>query len=277
MSPLKKLSIPHEFTELDHTPGVGLVAPFDFALDAECWRWMPQDTSLYVTRTPHIENTAVTVDLAREVSDDLSVGTAVRSLLAGKPASIAYACTSGSFVAGKAGEQHLQDVMLKSGAPAAVTTSGALIMALKHLQVKRIAVATPYNETLSDMLSYFLHDFGFEVVSNGYLDKEEGIARISYDAVRSLAKFVDRSDAEAIFFSCTNLRTFDIIEELETLLGKPVLSANQVTMWAALQKANLPLPNVTHRLFTDIPPAPIEVHANNQLIIENPFIEEPTV
>jgi maleate isomerase len=244
-----KLSLPKNHQEQSHTPGIGMIAPFDFALDAECWRWLPKDVPLHITRTPHIENTAVTVDLAQELSEDQTIITAVKSLLAIQPASIAYACTSASFVAGRQGEQHIQDVMRTAGSRAAVTTSGSLITALKHLQINRLAVATPYNETLSTMLSYFLQDFGFEVVSNGYLDKEDGIAKVSYDAVQALAKFVDRSDAEAIFFSCTNLRTFDILEDLEAELGKPILSANQVTMWAALKAANLPMPQLNQRLF----------------------------
>ena len=241
---------PKEFAEIEIKPGIGLVAPFDFALDAECWRWMPQETPLYVTRTPYVEDTAVTVALAKEVSDDQAITTAVKSLNAVKPASIGYACTSGSFVGGIEGEQHLQSVMRNAGAKEAVTTSGALIVALKHLQIKRLAVATPYNVTLTAMLGYFLKDFGFEVVSNGYLDKEEGIARLNYDAVRALVNAVNHSDADAIFLSCTNLRTIDIIEELEAKLNKPVLSANQVTIWAALQAAGLAMPDINQRLFS---------------------------
>lgn len=72
---------------------------------------------------------------------------------------------------------------------------------------------------------------------------------IAYDAVRQMAELVDHPGAEAIFFSCTNLRTFDVIEELEQKLDKPVLSANQVTMWAALKTAGLTLPILSQWLF----------------------------
>ena len=265
---------PKEFAEVTIKPGIGLVAPFDFALDAECWRWMPEDTPLYVTRTPYVENTAVTVELAKEVSDEVAIRTAVKSLSAVKPAAVAYACTSGSFVGGIAGEQELQDIMKNAGAAEAVTTSGALIVALKHLKIKRLAIATPYNATLSAMLGYFLHDFGFEVVSNGYLDKEEGIARLHYDTVRALVDAVNHSDADAIFLSCTNLRTFDIIEELETKLNKPVLSANQVTIWAALQAAGLTMPKLNQRLFTSSPKQEPDITLPLQELAINPQGEE---
>jgi maleate isomerase len=35
--------------------------------------------------------------------------------------------------------------------------------------------------------------------------------------------------------SCTNLPTYDVIPQLEAELRIPVISANQVTMWAALR------------------------------------------
>ena len=100
------------------------------------------------------------------------------------------------------------------------------------------------------MLADYLQESGFEVVSSGYLDMEEDIARVSTAAVRRMAAIVDRPDSEAIFFSCTNLHTFDVIHSLELQLQKPVLSANQVTVWAALRAGGLSMPDLDQRLFT---------------------------
>jgi len=233
--------------------GVGLVAPFDFALDEECRRWLPAGTPMYATRTPELEETEVTVTLAKEVGSGLAVIPAVRSLLAVTPATIGYACTSGSFVNGLEGERHLQQTMLKAGAPAAVTTSGALLEALQALGIKRLAVATPYNAELTGLLDYYLTSAGYTVVAGGYLDMEHDIARVDEKAVLRMARLIDRPEAEAIFFSCTNLHTYDIISQLEAELGKPVLSANMVTMWAALKAGKLPMPDCGHRLFVATP------------------------
>jgi len=231
-----------------HT-GIGLVAPSDFVLDAECWRWLPPDTTLYINRTHPLEDSSVTAALAVEVSSDIAVVPAVTALLPAKPASIAYACTCGSFVGGVAGEHKLLDTILEAGASPTVTTSGALVQALDFLNIKRLAIATPYNEELTDLLVDYLEEAHYDVVSSGFLDKEHDIADVSYKSVKRLAEAVDTPEAEAIFFSCTNLHTFDIIEELEREFGKPVLSANQVTMWAALRAAKLPMPPVPQILF----------------------------
>lgn len=122
-------------------------------------------------------------------------------------------------------------------------------MALKDLGITKIAIATPYNEDLTHGLVDFLETAGVSVVRAGYLNSEHDIMHIGYESVRAMVDLVDHENAQAIFFSCTNLRTFDIIEGLEQKLGKPILSANQVTMWAALKVAGLPMPIVSQRLF----------------------------
>lgn len=250
LSTVAKLSLlPSDMAEREPTTGVGMVVPFDFALDAECWRWMPADAPLYVTRTPSVKNPAITVDLAKKVADKRALAKAVETFSAVRPACVAYGCTSGSFVGGRPGEHRLREVMMEHGAATAVTSSGALLSALNQLNIKRLAIATPYNAGLTTLLQTYLEEAGVEVVSSHYLDKESGIALVSYEAVRFLASAVDTPEADAVFLSCTNLRTFDILEELELILGKPVLSGNQVMMWAALQMAGLPLPELNQSLF----------------------------
>lgn len=244
------VQLPFEY-ETKRRKGIGLVAPFDFALDDECWRWLPADTSLYVTRTARLEDTAVTAELAEAVGDTKAVMPCVASLISSEPSSVAYACTSGSFVGGVAGETLLRKAMEQAGAKKAVTTSGALLEALNYLGIRRLAIATPYNQELTKFLADFLETSGITVVKAGYLNSEQDIMHIGYDAVRNMAEIVDHPDADAIFFSCTNLRTFDIIAELETKYGKPVLSANQVTIWAALRAAGLPMPALPQRLFAN--------------------------
>ena len=42
-------------------------------------------------------------------------------------------------------------------------------------------------------------------------------------------------DAEGILISCGNLRTFEVIEPLETDTGLPVITSNQAGLWQALR------------------------------------------
>lgn len=61
--------------------GIGVVAPFDFALDRELWRWTPDDVSLYMTRLPYVP-VPVTVEMASALSDQSIVRQATRDVLA---------------------------------------------------------------------------------------------------------------------------------------------------------------------------------------------------
>jgi maleate isomerase len=118
--------------------GVGVVAPFDFALDRELWRWVPDEVSLHLTRTPFVP-VEVSLDLARLVSEHETLGDAVRTLNAVAPEIVAYACTSGSFVGGIPGERAMCEAMTRAGEVPSVTTSGALLEALEELGARRIA------------------------------------------------------------------------------------------------------------------------------------------
>lgn len=215
--------------------GVGIVAPFDFALDRELWRWVPDDVSLHVTRTPFVP-VEVSLDLARLVSEHETLTEAVRALSAVSPEVVAYACTSGSFVGGGVGERAMAAAMSRAGEMPALTTSGALLHALHELGVRRVAVVTPYTKSVTDSLEEYLAEGGMEVCGRSYLGLTREIWRVSYREVVRMAHEASEGTPDALFISCTNLPTFDMIPQLEAELRIPVLSANQVTIWDALRR-----------------------------------------
>ncbi|MGH3760455.1 maleate cis-trans isomerase family protein [Actinophytocola sp.] len=220
--------------------GVGVVAPFDFALDRELWRWAPDDISLYVTRLPFVP-VPVTVEMAAELSDPDRVRRATADVLAPEPLVVTYACASASFVGGMAGERELTASMLSAGAPAATTTSGGLIAALRVLRLNRIAVVTPYIDSVTNRLVTFLGEHGVEVVSSVGMGLLSHIWKVGYAEIVQAVTAVDVPEADGLFISCTNVPTYDIISPLERLLNKPVLTANQVTMWSALRQIGSPI------------------------------------
>jgi maleate isomerase len=214
--------------------GVGVVAPFDFALDRELWRWVPDEISLYLTRTPFVP-VEVSLDMARLVSEHETLRDAALALHAVRPDSVAYACTSGSFVAGVAGERAMCTAMSEAVGLPSVTTSGALLDALREIGARRIAVVTPYTKSVTDSLEDFLGEAGIAVTGRAYLGLTREIWRVPYRDVVDMARSAVVGDADALFISCTNLPTYDVIPQLEAELRLPVLSANQVTMWSALR------------------------------------------
>ncbi|GAB2327186.1 aspartate/glutamate racemase family protein [Streptomyces griseoincarnatus] len=218
--------------------GLGVVAPFDFALDRELWRWIPDGVSLHVTRTPYVP-VEVSLDLARLISEHETLGDAVRTLTAVAPEVVAYACTSGSFVGGIVGERAMCEAMSRAGAVPAITTSGALLEALVELDVRRVALVTPYTVSVTRALEHYVARAGVTVTGCAYMGLTRHIWKVTYREVVDMARQAVRDrpgTADALFLSCTNLPTYDVIPQLEAELRIPVISANQVTMWAALRR-----------------------------------------
>jgi maleate isomerase len=236
--------------------GVGVVVPYDFALDREMWRWVPDGVDLYVTRTRNLPLHA-DVEMARRISTAHAVQVGTRDVLAVEPDVVLYLCTSGSFVRGVAGERRIRAVMQAAGAPIALTTSGALLDALAHLGVREIAVASPYIPAVAARLDAYLAEAGIRVLVHRGLGLDDHIWQLSRRSVRDLVLAADHDAAAAVFVSCTNVPTFDLIAELEGVLGKPVLSANQVSLWAAVRAAGAAVPDLGQRLFAQRAAPPV--------------------
>jgi maleate isomerase len=225
---------------------VGFIATFDFVTDREPWRYVPDAVDLHITRTREVPF-ADGIDVSRRVSAPDSVQPAVRTLTYVTD-TMAYACTSGSFIDGAAGEARLRDSMIEAGARRVTTTSGAVVDACRYLGVARAAVVTPYERDVTERLEGFLAEHGIEVTGSAHLSLLSGISRIPADTLRDLACEVDSPDADAVVISCTGIPTYDLVVELENALGKPVITAVQATMWSLLRLVDVH-PDVPHRLF----------------------------
>ena len=219
---------------------IALLVPFDTSNDRELWRWCPDDATLLITRTGFHDG-LLGVALAEATADADDVRFATRSVMAADPGVVTFACTSGSFVAGLDGERALHRAMRWAGAGRTTTTSGSMLDAFAALGLRRIALATPYPADIGEKLVEFVEEAGYEAVSleNLGLPHGEAIQSTSDDDIIELARAPDRPAADAIFLSCTGLGTLDLVARAEQRLGKPVLTAIQVTMWGALRAAGL--------------------------------------
>lgn len=235
--------------------GIGVIVPHDMALDREMWWWTPAEVTLFFTRTPYTA-LPVTLEMAEYVSGAAAVRRCGEALSAVSPAVYAYGCTSGSFVNGLSGERRLVDAMIAAGAPVAVTASGAILRALEYLNVTRVAIATPYTPEVTERLSLFLAEAEVGVVASAHLGLTEHIWRVPYARTAELICSADSPQAEAVVVSCTNLPTYEVIAALEERLGKPVITANQATMWAALRAIGREPVGEGQRLLTPVPTRP---------------------
>ncbi|MDJ0933331.1 hypothetical protein [Breoghania sp.] len=138
---------------------------------------------------------------------------------------IAFGCTSGSFIC--PGDRIERTMHEATGAPA-VTTAYSVLAALKHMGITKLSMGTPYTNFVNEEEIAFLAKNGIEVVKLHSLqlgetqEERRSIGRVPPEAAYRMCRMIDHPDAQAIFLSCTNLATIEIIEELERDLGKPV-------------------------------------------------------
>jgi maleate cis-trans isomerase len=154
-----------------------------------------------------------------------------------------WACTSGSFVFGWDGaRRQVAELSTDFGGPAS-STSLAFVKALRALSVQRVAVAATYPEPVTDCFVELLGDAGIEVLASDSRDivTAAEVATAGRDAVLALATAGDHPDAHAVLVPDTALHTVRWLDELEATVGKPVLTANQVTVWEALRLAERPM------------------------------------
>ncbi len=152
---------------------------------------------------------------------------------------VLWACTSGSFVFGLEGaRRQVQPLADTLGVPAS-STSLAYVSALQALSVRRVAVAATYPAEVTDRFVAFLSAAGFEVVAAGSNDiiTAEEVGTFTHDRVIDIVTSGDHPAAEAVLVPDTALHTAAWLEEFEAAVGKPVLTANQVTVWEALRLA----------------------------------------
>ncbi len=216
---------------------IGLIVPSsNTTMESEFWRLSPQGITIHTARIRLVE---VTPDALREMAG--SALRAAEDLATAEVDIIVYGCTTGSLLEGIEWENKLRESIEKHTGIKTITTAQAVVEALRKLGAKKIVVATPYIEELNQREKRFLEDNGFEVLRIKGLDiiKNTDIGRQPPWVAYRLAKEVFHRDADAVFISCTNFRTIEIIAPLEQDLGKPVISSNTASFWLALRTLNL--------------------------------------
>jgi arylmalonate decarboxylase len=120
-----------------------------------------------------------------------------------------------------------------TGLPA-TTQSNGLIDGLKHVNARRVAVATAYTDVVTERLKIFLGEHGFEVASAkglGYERIPEGAANEDVLHALGVDAYKLAGKADALVMSCGGLRTLDVIVPLEKAIGVPVVSSTPHGLW----------------------------------------------
>ena len=184
---------------------------------------------IFVTRIPSgLEVTAKTLS---SMEDHIS--TSAKLLPKSREFSvIGYGCTSASAIIGS---EKISD-LIKSGCSTREVTNPLLAATeyAKHLGVTKLALLSPYIEEVNTPLRKAFEINGLSTKAFGTFGEgqEEKVARISESSTIEAAITLGQDPStEAVFISCTNLRTFNCLDKIANKIDKPVFSSNQSLAW----------------------------------------------
>lgn len=158
-----------------------------------------------------------------------------------KPASVMWACTSGSFIDGLGfAKEQAAALTRASGAPSS-STSLAYLSALAALGIGNVAVLASYPEETSRAFTSFLAEGGVTIDRLQWLDAPSGPAAAAFAKERFVdgATRLGAPKGGALLVPDTAVPSLELIASLEERLGVPVLTANQVTVWEGARLANV--------------------------------------
>ncbi len=166
---------------------------------------------------------------------------AAKELATVDPDVMVYMCTSGSFLEGGKGESKIRQQIQAIANCRVISTTQAVVNALRRFRAKRIVMLTPYNKDITLKEVNYLRSVGIRVFDYRYRDIEDNLDRgaqtpeVTFEHARKL----NFEKADAIFLSCGNIRTLEIIPLLERHTGKPVVASSPATTWLALRTAGI--------------------------------------
>jgi maleate cis-trans isomerase len=216
-----------------------LVPPGNPTVEPELYRMAPHGVSIHFARLDSSASDSAPgrhggmEDRTQAYVDSLPV--VAPALGAVNPAIVALAFTAASYRNGFADEAALADRIASLTGSPALTAAQAILAALAQLGVKRLALGTPYPESISAMGRAYWEAAGLSVVGYARLSGVTNIYDESEERAYRLAREADVPAADAVLLSGTGLPTIGVLELLERDLGKPVVSSNQALLWRSLR------------------------------------------
>jgi maleate isomerase len=220
-----------------------LVPPGNPTVEPEFYRMAPAGVTIHFARlgsgdAPGMAGTADgMVERTRAYLDTLP-GVA-RTLAEVMPAVVVLGQTATSYVVGFKDDPALAERIASLTGAKAVTAAGAVFAGLQQLAVRKLALATPYPESISSLGKAYWEAAGFTLVKHHRLDDVISIYEETEARAAHLARAANVADADAILISGTGLPTIGVLDALERELGKPVITSNQASLWRALRVAGL--------------------------------------
>jgi maleate cis-trans isomerase len=219
---------------------IGLLLPSsNTTQETEFNRILPDGLTLHVARLP-----LRTVDPSSTAKLVEDIETESQKLADADVDAIVLAATAPSSRNGIGYDQELIRRIESASGRKATTASTALIGALRALDVRNLVIGAPWSDATNATVAAFIEASGFTVLAHqalGHVSNLE-IGLLDEQTALQMGVAADRPAAQAVMLACGNWLTMGIVDRLEASVGKPVVTTNQVSLWAVLRLAGYHAP-----------------------------------
>ena len=165
---------------------------------------------------------------------------AAGQLVTGPVDVIGYASTTSAYTIGFDAERAMVSRLSQLTGCLVAATCASAVRALRVLQVERVAlVGAPwFAPQFNELGAAYFASQGFDVVSSTSAGLSQDPGEVEAAAVCEWISQHVADAAEAVFVGGNGFRAAGAIEALETAIGRPVLTSNQVLLWQLLAQAN---------------------------------------
>lgn len=231
---------------------IGVLVPYtNDCLEPDLTMMRPPGMSIHVTRIAGYESSGVPgLDEMRTMGES-AISDAVALLRPVQPDALLYGCTSATLALGYEGDRSFAiDLERTAGCPV-ITTSGAIIWALRRLDAARVLFVTPYDAALTAQGAAFIESAGLTVQATACpkaAPDSLGQSAMTPDDVVKLVAASNHKGVDAIVIACTALRAVEAIPAIEALTGLPAVTSNQALFAATLDRLEIPMETIVGKL-----------------------------
>ncbi|SHK06196.1 hypothetical protein [Halomonas caseinilytica] len=226
---------------------LGILLPDDGPDDYE---WYAPECLEGGSRLPHIAVGGIPSDGHHTTTALLALGATERLQPAGEAlvrrhdiGALVWACTSGSFIGGLSWAwRQVHELEETLGVPV-TSTALAFGEAFEALGCRSLDLLSPYPDDVTLRLVSFLRESGIEVVHSHALDCPYAADSNTADILGEVRRFSEaHPSARPLMVPDTAINSLALRPALCREVGREVLTANQVTLWAGLRRLGAPLP-----------------------------------
>ncbi|MFI9063768.1 maleate cis-trans isomerase [Streptomyces sp. NPDC053429] len=227
---------------------IGVLTPHaDVGPESELRAMAPDDIGIHAARVPFgamrsggAMDPTIALAPVRAFAEPPHVDAAAELLAAAPVDVLAFAFTSSAYVIGAEAEARMLDrLSARAHGLPVVGTCSATILALRAVDASRIALVDPpwFSAELDRLGRAYYEAAGFDVVYAAPCALPSGQQLIRPAELHDWVVAHVPAEAEAVVIGGNGFRAVGVVESMERTLGRPVLTANQVLLWAALRAA----------------------------------------